>query len=100
MSSSPFSSGIGSGILIGGSVMACLFWAILRTPGLDPTPVADPNATVKAIGLALMSHYVLPLEVIALLLTAAMVGAIVIAMNESKLTETKRMPASPAKGRE
>jgi NADH-quinone oxidoreductase subunit J len=78
MSTSPFSSGIGS--------------------GLNPTPVADPNATVKAIGLALMSHYVLPLEVIALLLTAAMIGAIVIAMNESQLNETKGKPSSPTKG--
>jgi NADH-quinone oxidoreductase subunit J len=98
MSTSPFSSGIGSGLIVGGSVLACLCWAILRTPGLDPTPVADPNATVKAIGLALMSDYVIPLEVIALLLTAAMVGAIVIAMNESQLNETKGKPSAPAKG--
>lgn len=97
MSVSPFSSALGSGFLVGGAVLACLVWAILRTPGLDSTPVSDPNATVKAIGLNLMSGYVLPLEVIALLLTSAMIGAIVIAMNESPLDETKS--ASQQKGK-
>lgn len=43
---------------------------------------ADPN--VKAIGTALMSNYVLPLEVIGLLLTAALIGAVIIAQKEKE----------------
>ena len=39
-----------------------------------------PTATVKNIGDLLMTQYVLPLEVIGLLLTAAMIGAVIIAM--------------------
>jgi len=46
----------------------------------DPRP--EPTVTVRAIGDRLMTEYVLPLEVIGLLLTAAMIGAVVIAMQE------------------
>ena len=41
-----------------------------------------PEATVKNIGDLLMTRYVLPLEVIGLLLTAALIGAVIIAMKE------------------
>jgi NADH-quinone oxidoreductase subunit J len=34
------------------------------------------------IGMALMQRYVLPLEVIALMLTAAMIGAVLIALRD------------------
>ena len=43
-----------------------------------------PAATVRAIGDKLMTDYVLPLEVIGLLLTAAMIGAVIIAMQEKR----------------
>jgi len=39
---------------------------------------------VKQIGDSLMTKYVLPLEVIGLLLTVAMIGAVIIAMKEEK----------------
>lgn len=42
----------------------------------------EPEAVVRAIGDKLMSEYVLPLEVIGLLLTAALIGAVIIAMKE------------------
>jgi NADH-quinone oxidoreductase subunit J len=41
-----------------------------------------PDATVADIGRQMMSQYVLPLEVIGLLLTAALIGAVLIAMKE------------------
>lgn len=44
--------------------------------------VAD--VAIKNIGTKLMTDYVLPLEVVALLLTAAMIGAVIIAMKESR----------------
>jgi len=40
--------------------------------------------SVPRLGQALMSRFVLPLEVLGLLLTAAMIGAVVIAMPERK----------------
>ena len=45
------------------------------------TPLA-PEVTVKNIGDLLMTQYVLPLEVIGLLLTAALIGAVIIAMRD------------------
>ena len=41
-----------------------------------------PVLEIKAIGELLLDRYLLPLEVIALLLTAAMIGAALIAMHE------------------
>ena len=38
--------------------------------------------TVRDIGDALMTKYVLPLEVMGLLLTATLIGAVIIAMKE------------------
>jgi NADH-quinone oxidoreductase subunit J len=39
---------------------------------------------VRQIGDQLMSKYILPLEVIGLLLTAALIGAVIIAMHEKE----------------
>jgi NADH-quinone oxidoreductase subunit J len=47
-------------------------------PGIPP----PTEITVKQIGDALMTKYVLPLEVIGLLLTAALIGAVIIAMKD------------------
>ncbi len=44
----------------------------------------QPEMTVKQIGNALMSRFALPLEVIGLLLTAALVGAVTIAMQDKQ----------------
>jgi NADH-quinone oxidoreductase subunit J len=46
--------------------------------------VTNPKPTVKNIGEQLMTDYILPLEVVGLLLTAAMIGAVIIAMPERK----------------
>jgi NADH-quinone oxidoreductase subunit J len=43
-----------------------------------------PPATVRQIGDQLMTRYVLPLEIIGLLLTAALIGAVIIAMREKE----------------
>jgi NADH-quinone oxidoreductase subunit J len=51
------------------------------THGADP---ARPVSTVKEIGASLMTEFALPLEVIGLLLTAALVGAVTIAMKERR----------------
>jgi NADH-quinone oxidoreductase subunit J len=41
-----------------------------------------PEASVRQIGDALMNQFVLPLEVVGLLLTAALIGAVIIALKE------------------
>jgi len=65
-----------------------LGWAVLNStsmlPGPASTPTARPNVTVMDIGNALMGRYVLPLEIVALLLTAALIGAVIVAMHEKE----------------
>jgi NADH:ubiquinone oxidoreductase subunit 6 (subunit J) len=71
-----------SGIVISAVVFALLGWAALNSTGLPGEMPPAPEATVKNIGDALMTRYVLPLEVIGLLLTAALIGAVIIAMRD------------------
>lgn len=46
--------------------------------------MAQPDASVRQIGTLLIRQFALPLEVIGLLLTAALIGAGVIAMEEKR----------------
>lgn len=55
-----------------------------RKVELPVYPVTNPKPSVKDLGAKLMTDYILPLEVIGLLLTAAMIGAVIIAMQERK----------------
>jgi len=59
-----------------------------------PSTVPEGRVTTDEIGRALVTTYVLPFEVISILLTGAMIGAIVIAMepkeNEQRATSDKR----------
>lgn len=54
--------------------------------GEDDTPASDQVATTEQLGAALVdgNQYVLPFEVASLLLTAAMIGAIVIAREDEE----------------
>jgi NADH:ubiquinone oxidoreductase subunit 6 (subunit J) len=70
------------GIVVSAVVFATLGWCVLHSSGLPKEMPAPPVATVKNIGDALMTRFVLPLEVIGLLLTAALIGAVIIAMKE------------------
>jgi NADH-quinone oxidoreductase subunit J len=82
------SPGWGTGIVISAVVFATLGWAALNSTGLPRETPPVPVATVKNIGDLLMTQYVLPLEVIGLLLTAALIGAVIIAMRDDA-PETK-----------
>jgi NADH-quinone oxidoreductase subunit J len=64
------------------AVFATLAWAIKNSYASHREPVANVDATVKQIGDALMTKFVLPLEVMGLLLTAALIGAVIIAMRD------------------
>ncbi|MCS1407517.1 MAG: NADH-quinone oxidoreductase subunit 10 [Verrucomicrobia subdivision 3 bacterium] len=94
LSESPFSTGLETGLIISGSVFACLIWMIQRTPTLQQSQPADSELTVKMIGDGLMTKYIIPLEIVALLLTVAMIGAVIIAMKESTTPNTGTNPAT------
>jgi NADH-quinone oxidoreductase subunit J len=75
---SPASWRLSSAIVVG--VFAVIVWAIRGSSLSHRALTPQPQVSVKQIGEALMGKYVLPLEVIGLLLTAALIGAVIIAM--------------------
>jgi len=76
-----FSNHWSLGLVIAAAVFALLGWAVLRSFP-ESAGVPAPQVTVHDIGAALMNQYVLPLEIIAVLLTVAMIGAVIVAMSE------------------
>jgi NADH:ubiquinone oxidoreductase subunit 6 (subunit J) len=79
-----FSSSWFMGLAIAAAVFALLAWAVTRSFPRNSTAGTAPGATVQSIGAALMSTYVLPLEIVAVLLTVALIGAVIVAIPESK----------------
>ena len=73
-----------SGPLIALAVFAGLIWAILKTSGLSLAAPPIGALTVRQIGEALMTDYVWPLQCVGVLLTAALIGALVLVMEERR----------------
>ena len=72
------------GIFVAISVSGTMIYAVIKSTKLAQALPPVPDATVKKIGEQLMTNYVLPLEIVALLLTAAMIGAVIIAMRDKE----------------
>ena len=70
------------GLVIAAGIFAVLGWAVLASARSLPGETAAPAVTVRDIGQALVGRYVLPLEIVALLLTAATIGAVIVALHE------------------
>ena len=73
-----------AGLAIAAAVFAVLGWAVIRSAPALPHEAVAPAVSVQQIGNALMGRYVLPLEIVALLLTSALIGAVIVAMHEKK----------------
>lgn len=71
-----------SGVIVALAVFAGLVWSILKTPAMSILPPEISPLTVKRIGEVLMSDYVWPLMGAGVLLTVALLGALVLAMEE------------------
>ena len=77
------------GINWGGAIVALavfggLLWTILKTKSLAiPAPQIEP-LTVKRIGEVLMTDFVWPLQCVGLVLTAALIGALVLVMEDKR----------------
>jgi NADH-quinone oxidoreductase subunit J len=65
-------------------VFGGLLWTIYRTPSTAITAPAIESLTVKRIGELLMTNYVWPLQCVGLSLTAALIGALVLVMEEKR----------------
>jgi len=72
------------GGIVAASVFSVLAWAIHFSPVSRQPPSPQPDTSVRQIGDALMHRFVLPLEIMGLLLTAALIGAVVIAMDRKE----------------
>jgi NADH-quinone oxidoreductase subunit J len=68
-------------------VFGVLAWTIRSSVATRHSIPLQPEVSVKEIGNALMSRFALPLEVVGLLLTAALVGAVTIAMQDKRGTK-------------
>lgn len=76
-----------AGLFVAAAIFAVLGWAVLHSVAVLPNQAAVPAVTVAQIGQALVGRYVLPLEIVALLLTAAMIGAVIVALDEKGRTK-------------
>src|ERR1700722_1416706 len=71
-----------AGIVVATAIFGILAWAIIHSGAFHSSGQLAPQTTIRQLGDALMDGYVLPLEVIGLMLTAALVGAVIVAMKE------------------
>jgi NADH-quinone oxidoreductase subunit J len=74
------------GLTIAAAIFALLTWAVTGSLPAGAKVATAPAITVQSIGAALMSSYVLPLEIVAVLLTVALIGAVIVAMAEPRIT--------------
>jgi NADH-quinone oxidoreductase subunit J len=72
------------GAVVAVAVFGSLTWSILKTESLAIIAPHMPALTVKQIGAVLMTTYVWPLQCVGLLLTAALIGALILVMEEKR----------------
>jgi NADH-quinone oxidoreductase subunit J len=72
------------GMAIAAGIFAVLGWAVIASARALPSETVAPAVTVHDIGVAIVGRYVLPLEIVALLLTAATIGAVIVALHEKE----------------
>lgn len=73
-----------NGIVIAVAVFGALVWAILKTQAVAVSAPQIQALTVKRIGELLMTSYVWPLQCVGLLLTAALIGALILVVEEKR----------------
>ena len=86
-----------SALLAGGAVLGVLFGAVLATR-LDVAPAAAPIAPVRELGLQLMGAHAASLLVVGVILTVALLGAIVLASVDGSATAPGRNSSGATEG--
>jgi NADH-quinone oxidoreductase subunit J len=66
-------------VLGGGGLMTLLAWISREVASAEQATLSPDFGTIKAVGRALFTTYLLPFEATSLLLTVAIVGAVVVA---------------------
>ena len=85
------------GVVIASAVFLLLAGATMNSP-LSRATALPVEPTVRNNGEQLMSRYILPLQVAGLLLTAALLGAVVLAMHQSRRITRDSQHTLPAGG--
>ena len=70
------------GLVVAAATFALIASVIFSSKGIPSAAKAAPATSVRQLGDQLMTRYILPLEVLGLLLTAALIGAVILAMHE------------------
>ena len=70
------------GVSIAVAVFGVIGGLVLSSQAVTRKVPPPPDISVRQIGEQLMTRFILPLEVIGLLLTAALIGAVIIAIHE------------------
>jgi NADH-quinone oxidoreductase subunit J len=73
-----------TGVMIALAVFGGLLAAILKTATMSIAAPRIAPLTVKRIGVTLMTDYIWPLQCVGLLLTAALIGALILVMEEKR----------------
>jgi NADH-quinone oxidoreductase subunit J len=73
-----------SGIVVAVAVFAGLVWAISKTKSVSIAPPEIVPVTVQRIGELLMTNYVWPLLCVGVLLTAALIGALILVLEDKR----------------
>jgi NADH-quinone oxidoreductase subunit J len=73
-----------TGVVIALAVFGGLLWSIFKTPALAIVAPQTEPLTVKRIGETLMTDYVWPLQCVGLVLTAALIGALILVIEEKR----------------
>lgn len=73
-----------SGVVVAVAVFAALVWAILKTKSVSIATPASAFVTVRQIGQLLMTSYVWPLLCVGVLLTAALIGALILVLEDKR----------------
>jgi NADH:ubiquinone oxidoreductase subunit 6 (subunit J) len=71
------------GVAVAAVVFAVIAAAVLSSRALPSQSASAASASVRQIGDQLMTRYIMPLEVLGLLLTAALIGAVILALHET-----------------
>ncbi len=71
-----------AGAAIAGVMAALLCWVVQRDAVAQQLPTAKATASIAEIGKAFIADWIVPFELMAVLLTAALIGAVVIALEE------------------
>ncbi len=73
-----------SGVVVAIAVFGGLMWALEKTTSILSAPPPIEPVTVQRIGELLMTGYVWPLLCVGVLLTAALIGALILVMEDKR----------------